>query len=179
MKETFARPRRLTIAFIAIALSVVLFRSQLAQSLVVRGDDFMYRGQNAQALTRYARALYLDPDLGIAVDRYVFLSMQLRDKHSLQTAFDFAAAYLSHNPNDATVLSDRATCYLVERRYRDARRDFESAARIQHSARDYVFAGWAALHTGDTGAARVLWHRALRIDPRFKPAAIALAEHSQ
>lgn len=179
MNQPFARERRFAVALVALILGALLFRAQLAQSLVVRGDDFMYRGQSARALSRYSRALYFDPSLGLAADRFVFLAMQLRDKDSLKSAFEVANRYLARNPDDAGVLSDRAMCYLVERQYGRARADFERAAHLQRNARDYVFAGWAAVHSGDVNGARTLWHVALAVDPQFRPAALALAEHPQ
>ncbi len=179
MTEPFSRKRRFGVAFLAIALGALLFRSQVAQALVVRGDEFAYRGERAQALDRYTRALHIDPNLSAAADRFVFLSMQVRDTSSLRAALDLANSYLARNPSDATVLSDRAMCYLVEQRYRSAQRDFERAARLQRSAQDYVFAGWAAEHARDSLRARMLWRRALQIDSRYKPAAMAMAEHPQ
>jgi tetratricopeptide (TPR) repeat protein len=175
--KPIVRWRRFAIAAIALTAACLLFRSQIAQALVVRGDDFMYRGQPLQALSHYARAVSLDADLGIAVDRYVFVSMQRHDPASLRSGIYTADAYLARNPRDATVMADRAMCYLAERHFRAARRDFELAARASSEARDYVFAGWAALRSGDSSGARALWRQALRIESRYEPALVALSEH--
>jgi hypothetical protein len=69
----FTRIRRFALALTSIAIASVVFRSQLAEALVVRGDDFMYRGCRQSALKHYSRAVALDPDLSTAVDRYVFV----------------------------------------------------------------------------------------------------------
>lgn len=74
------------------------------------------------------------------------------------------------------MLNDRALCYLHMHLYDLAERDFRSAARASHSPEEYVFAGWAAEHAGSRHNAAALWREALRIRPRYQPAALALLE---
>jgi tetratricopeptide (TPR) repeat protein len=179
MSSAFSRSRRLLLVAFSLAIAAMLFRSQVAQALVVRGDDFLSRGRSGDALLHYARALRIDPGLNLAVDRYVFASMQRHTTGALQSAVSTAGKFLARHPNDATLLTDRALCYIVERRYELARRDFEAAARASSNPRDYVFAGWAALHSGDARAARRLWRRALALDKRFEPARVALEERAK
>jgi tetratricopeptide (TPR) repeat protein len=176
MNGEFSRARRFTMALCALAGAALLFRSQVADALVLRGDDYLYRGEPARALQRYARALALDPFSQSAVDRYVFVSIERSD---FSGAVAVATRYLSSRPNDGTVRTDRALCYLHERRYALAERDFESAARATGSAPTFVFAGWAARHAGNLKAARALWMQALRIRPGYRPATLALAEHAE
>jgi len=178
MNRTFSRSRRFAVVTCALLVAAAAFKSQLAQALVVRGDEFAYRGQSLRALSHYARAVRLDPQSGIATDRYVFALMQRHSRSALRSAIASASAYLERNSNDDTVLADRALCYLLTRQYSQARRDFERAARISSDPRAYVFAGWAALRAGDRKGARAMWRRALTLNPHFGPARVALAEHA-
>ena len=138
--NAFTRPRRFRMAITGIVLAAFLFRSQVAQALVVRGDDFMYRGESATALAHYSRALRLDPNSSIAADRYVFVQMERHTGTALRSCISTANAYLLKNPNDATVLGDRAMCYLLQRRYARALRDFRAAVRLSPGTRQYVIA---------------------------------------
>lgn len=160
----------------ALLCAAALFRTQVADALVIRGDDYLYRGDRAQALVRYGRALAIAPDSEIAADRYVFLSLQRQAPASLAGAVTVASRYLGRHPHDAPLLNDRALCYLHMHRYESAERDFRSAARASHLPEEYVFAGWAAEHAGSRRDAAALWREALRIRPRYQPAALALRE---
>lgn len=175
MKHEFSRIRRFAVAASALLCAGMLFRSQIAQALVIRGDGYMYRGENVRALERYRRALAIAPLSQTAADRYVFVSMQRPSAGSLHAALAAANAYLDARPNDAVLLADRALCYLHARRYASAERDFERAARASHAANDYVFAGWAAEHAGRRRSAIALWRAALRVQPHYRPAMFALA----
>lgn len=175
MTQPFSRTRRFALVLAALTIAGAVFRPQFAQALIVRGDDYLYRGDAGSALIRYGRALELSPDSETAADRYVFVSMQQNTVRSLHAGVEEATAFLSRHPNNATLLSDRALCYLHERRYAWAQADFErSASRL--NAQAYVFAGWAALHAGRVHSARRLWERALFVHPHYRPAMIALAE---
>jgi tetratricopeptide (TPR) repeat protein len=173
----FSRGRRFGIALTALLLAGLAFRPQIADALIVRGDDYVYRGDSVAALERYRRALAIWPASQTAADRYVFLNMQLNTARSLHDGIDVATRYLSHRPGDAPILSDRALCYLREKRYALAQADFERAAMAQPTAQSYAFAGWAAQRAGRHRAALWLWKLALRMQPHYRPALIALAEH--
>lgn len=177
MTREFSRPRRFAAALAALLCSVFLFREQIADALVIRGDEYLYRGKAVEALERYRRAMHISPLSETATDRYVFVSMQIRDADALKRAILVADRYLVSRPNDPAVLSDRALCYLHLRRYALAQADFVDAARSAHTANYYVFAGWTAQHRGRKSSARELWRAALSIDPRYGPAVRALAEH--
>lgn len=172
----FSRMRRFAIVATALLFAACLFRSQIAQALVVRGDDYLYQGRLAEAQERYGRALTFDSGLEVAADRFVFVSMERHTKTSLEKGIQTATEFLRAQPNDVTLLADRGLCYLVARQYTAARRDFARAAAISDSASDFVFAGWAARRGGDRVGARRLWQRALEEDPRNRSARIALAE---
>lgn len=140
-----AAVRRLLLAAVALGVSAFLFRSQIADGLVARGDDLLYKDAPAKALQHYARALAIDPLSQTAADRYVFVSMERHTRASLFDALHVADAYLRARPADAAVLSDRALCLLVLRRYSAAAADFERAARAGGGAQYQTFARQAAL----------------------------------
>lgn len=140
MNRPFSRPRRFAVAIAALLLATMIFRSQIAEALVIRGDDYVYRGDRVQALERYRRAMAVAPFSETAVDRYVFISMQLQTRRSIAAALRIASAYLAGHPNDTAVLTDRALCFLHLRRYRLASADFERAAAVTHSGKYTLFA---------------------------------------
>lgn len=179
MSKPFSRSRRFAIAFVALALCALFFHDEIAEALVVRGDDYLYRGDTASALERYSRALHIAPSSQAAADRFVFVSLQRNTGASLRIAVSVATRYLSAHSHDPVLLTDRALCYLHEKRYAQAELDFERAARVSAAPDDYVFAGWAAEHMGRKYAARVLWKKALSIRRNYRPALIALAERAR
>lgn len=176
MKNEFSRLRRFAVAVFALSCASVLFRTQVADALVIRGDEYMYRGDRIAALERYKRALTIAPGLEVAADRYVFVSLERQTPSSLRAAIAVADRYLRRHPSDAAVLSDRALCYLHLQRYGLAQQDFERAAKATHEANDYVFAGWAAARAGHLRQADGLWREALRVHPGYRPAMAALSE---
>lgn len=179
MNREFSRGRRFAIALLAVIGAGVLLKGQVAQALVVRGDDYLYRGDRPAALERYRRAMIFAPGLSVAADRYVFVTMLQHTAPSLNAAIGAATEYLRAHPRDARLLSDRGLCYLHLHWYALAERDFERAARQTHSPSDYVFAGWAAHRAGLRRTARMLWKRALRARPGYRPALIALSEQAR
>lgn len=179
MRRPFSRTRRFAISAFALIVAGVLFRSQIAGALAIRGDDYLYRGDKAQALERYRRALAVDPFSSTAADRYVFVSMQLHTPQSLRGGIAVASRYLAARPNDAALLADRALCYLHARQYALAQSDFERAARVSRAAGYYVFAGWAAQRQGRHAGALALWRTALAVQPHYRPAMMAIAEHEK
>ena len=168
------RPGRIAAVAIALVTAAWLFRAQIAQGLVIRGDDFLARNDAANAMKRYARAAAIDPESATAVDRLLFVLTQHRTRRSLRRAIETATAYLRVHPDDGTIRADRALCYLIERKYAPALPDFERAAKAMRDARYYAFAGWAASHAGDRRQARRLWASALAADPHFGAARRAL-----
>jgi tetratricopeptide (TPR) repeat protein len=167
--------RRCAIALTSLVLSGVLFHGQVATALVTRGDEFLQRGRVEQATRYYARALLFDERSAIAADRFAFAGILLRTPQSLETAIAAASQGLAASRDDIDLLTDRALCYQLERRYREAYHDFARAAVLRRDARLYHFAGWAALRAGDARAARMLWRAALAADASFTPARSALA----
>jgi tetratricopeptide (TPR) repeat protein len=179
MTQQFSRARRFVLSAIALLCAAVLFRSEIAEALIIRGDDYLYRGDRASALQHYQRALSAAPWSETAADRYVFVSMERQSIASRRAALSIADRYLRAYPHDAVLLADRGLWYLHAHRYADAQRDFAAAAVAARSVSDYVFAGFAAEHARNRRAARLLWLAALREQPGYKPALIALAEDTR
>ncbi len=170
----FSRTRRFAVAGAALGIAAILMRSQIAEALTVRGDEYLYSAKPAAALERYRRALAITPDTESAADRFTFVSMEQHSIPALHAGIAVAGRYLSRHPKDALLLSDRALCFLIERRYAKAQDDFEQAARIDKDSQMFVFAGWSAWHRGLHVTARSLWRDALQIDPRDGAAVLAL-----
>jgi tetratricopeptide (TPR) repeat protein len=166
--------RRFAAAALSLIAAAALFRAQVADALVVRGDDLLYQNRRDAALAHYARALALDPNSATAADRYVFVQMERHTRSAAADAISAANRYVSAHPADAEILADRAMCYLRAGRYQAARADFASAGALAKQPRFYVFAGWAAIRAHDNAAARRLWHAALALDARYGPALEAL-----
>jgi tetratricopeptide (TPR) repeat protein len=176
MSAPFSRTRRFALSLVTLLVAAALFRPQIAQALIVRGDEYLYRGDLRGALVRYKRALHVSPTSGTAADRFIFLSMQQNTAKSLQDGVTEATRFLSLRGGDATVRFDRALCYLHQKHYSAAQADFEIVAPAVGAQAD-VFAGWAAEHARRHRDARRLWTRALLASPHYRPAQIALAEH--
>ncbi|MBV8489399.1 MAG: hypothetical protein JO199_02625, partial [Candidatus Eremiobacteraeota bacterium] len=86
--------RRVALAAGSLLIAAVLFRPQIADALVVRGDEALYRAQPRQALAYYGRALWFDRGSATAVDRFAFLAASLHDAQDLRSAVAFASSYL-------------------------------------------------------------------------------------
>jgi len=149
MTRPFSRTRRFAIAAAAFAVALPLFRTQVAESLVIRGDDLFYRGRRADALEHYRRALFLDPGLASGADRIFFVSIQDRSPERRAQAAAVVARALQHHPDDATLLADRALYEVTQRHYAEAERDYAAAGTAAGNAQDLLFAGWAARHAAN------------------------------
>jgi tetratricopeptide (TPR) repeat protein len=166
--------RRFGVVVLALLAAAVLLRAQVADALVVRGDDLLYQNRRDAALVHYARALTIDPQSATAADRYIFVQMERHTEPALAEALSEASRYLGRHASDVEILADRAMCYLRTGRYTEASKDFARAGRLAKQPRFYVFAGWAAKRAHDGGAARRLWHAALALDSGYGPALAAL-----
>jgi len=154
--------RRFLLALVTLLLCACLFRDQVSQALVTRGDDYFQKGRPAQARTYYARALFFDEGSTLAADRYAFSGFELRTPEAIADSIAVASKTLARAPGDATLLQDRALLYNIERRYPQARTDFTRAAEITRDPRWYHLAAWAALRSGDPAGARRLWKEELQ-----------------
>jgi tetratricopeptide (TPR) repeat protein len=170
---------RAFLAALGLAVSALLFRTQIADALIVRGDDMLIQNAYDAAGNRYLRALWLDRGSVVAIDRLVFVALQERTPGALRSAATLASGYLGTHRPEQTVLFDRALCYLKLRRYAWAYADFLRAARLSGDPQQYTFAGWAARRAGDAKLAAASWSYALHIRPGYRPAAVALSELRQ
>lgn len=168
--------RRVWVAAFSLLLATVLFHVQLADALVVRGDDFLIQNRLGPASDRYARALWLDAGSRTAADRYIFVALQSRSREHIRSAIGAANAFLSAHRLDSSILFDRAMCYLMLKQYRAALVDFRRSAYLTGDPQVYVFAGWAAKRAGKRAEAAHLWRAALRLHSHYLPAAVALVE---
>ena len=135
MSEPFDRRRRMILAGVTLIAAAFLFKGQVAQSLITRGDDDLYRGASAASLVHYSRAMFFEPASELATDRFIFSAMMRRTPESLRAGVAAATRFIRRRPNDTTVLADRALCYLAEREYVRARYDFAAAARSSRDPR--------------------------------------------
>lgn len=174
MKAALTPARRFAVVALALLAAAVLFRAQVSDALVVRGDDLLYQNRRDAALRHYARAIAIDPLSATATDRYVFVQMERHTERALSDAIAAANRYLRAHPANAEILADRAMCYLRAGRFEAARADFARAGELAKQPRFYVFAGWTASREHNTPAARRLWRAALALDSRYGPALTAL-----
>ena len=165
--------RRLALAVAGVIIAAWMLRPQLAQALVVRGDEQLYRGRASDALRYYDRAVRLNPCDGVAVDRYAFVALTLRKRQSVDAAIALASAYLLLADDDA-VRFDRAMAYRERGRLKDALADFTRVGLHAHDATALTFAGLAAMRLGRRPNAIELFRRAVAFAPKWLPARRAL-----
>lgn len=164
------RARRLACVLVALVAAAGLFRVQLAEALVTRGDDALRNGDATGALRAYDRALHLDPASAIAADRLAFFLALRHDRASAERAVAIASAALALQPRDATLAADRGFAEMRLQRWRPAELDFAAAGLRGDDARYDHFAARMALRRGDRRAARAYAQRAIAADPTFHPA---------
>jgi tetratricopeptide (TPR) repeat protein len=166
--------RRLLLAGVGIAITAFLTRAQIADAVVLRGDECLYRSQPESGLRYYRRALWIDAGNGVAVDRFLFVAMTLRNVTALREGVQLASKYLLENSGDDVVLLDRAMAYRALGRPAAALADFSLIGARRGDGRALTFAGYEARALGHYALARSLWRQALRLDPRIVAARHAL-----
>lgn len=166
--------RRCLVAAFALLVSAGIFHRQIADALVIRGDEMLYRSRPADALHYYRRALWFDGDDGVAVDRFAFAASLSGDRADLREAVACATRYLAGNAGDAVARMDRAMIYRRLGRAAEALDDFATTGIQTRDPRALSFAGFEAAALGDRGRARSLWQAALAVAPAFPAARHAL-----
>lgn len=165
---TEAHPmRRLVVTAAALAIAAFLLRPELAAALVVRGDECLSRSAPGEALRYYRRALTIDVDDGLALDRWLFTLTMLRRRASLVAAAEAADSYLQRHPEDGVVRLDLAVALRALSRNREAMTQFALVGARERDPRAWVFAALAARNAGDVHAARTMLSAALALNPNF------------
>jgi len=164
------RARRFACALIALTAAAALFRGQLADALVTRGDDAARTGDTIGALRAYGRALRIDPRSTLAADRLAFWLAMRHDRADAERATAIATAALAVRGDDVALAADRGFAEMQLQRWRAAERDFAAAGRAGNDARYDQLAARMALRRGDRRAARADARRAIAADPSFAPA---------
>lgn len=159
--------RRLGIALVALAGSVLLFHLQIASLLVSRGDDFSRSGRLDRAAIMYTRALWMDRTSIVAADRLAFLGIREHSIDGYRQAEITANAALRLHPQDPHLLLDRALANEHLGNYRLALADFDRLGSIDLNARSIEFAAQMALRLHDRRGAHERFARVLAMDSRF------------
>jgi tetratricopeptide (TPR) repeat protein len=159
--------RRLAVTAAGLAIAAFLLRPQLAAALVMRGDECLSRSAPADALRYYHRALAIDGDDGLALDRWLFTLTMLRRRSSLRVAAQAAVPYLHRHPDDSVVRWDLAVALRALGFDREAMTQFAEVAVRQRDARAWVFAALAARNAREFRAARRMLSTALALNPDF------------
>lgn len=169
-----ALSRRLFIALVSLLIATLAFHGAVASALVTRGDDALRSGDEKSAFMYYRRAMIFEPTVTTAADRLAFHLALHHSRVDAKRAIVIANGGLHRNPQDGSLLADRALAEERLKAWSTAERDFTRAADILHDARYDQFAGKAALQRGDRSAARQHFNHALHLDPSFAPARVAL-----
>jgi tetratricopeptide (TPR) repeat protein len=162
--------RRLAIAALSLAASSLLFHSQVASTLVTRGDDYSRLNDLERAKTMYARALWFDRASIVAADRLAFLGIRQHNRVGYELARDTSADGLRHHAEDCRLLLDRALAEEHLGSFGAALADFDRLAALEPDARTFEFAARMAMRLHDRRAAHVRFARVLALDPRFASA---------
>lgn len=174
MNEMTGR-RRVALALVAVSLSSILLHRQIAEALVVRGDEFLYRAHPNVALRYYRRALAFDRSSSPALDRLLFVAMTVRDRETLRDGVARAQSFLLEHPGDDTIRLDRAMAYRTLGDFARAWSDFAVAGYRLRDPRALTLGGFAAKSARLNGQALRLWRSALALVPEFPAALHALA----
>jgi tetratricopeptide (TPR) repeat protein len=167
--------RRIAVAGFSLVCAAMLFRGDVASALVTRGDDVLRAGDVDGAVRAYTRAARLDPRSAVAADRLAFFLLVRRSAGDATRAHAVADAALAAVPNEPALLADRG--YAAQRlgRWREAERDFASAARYARDPRYAHLAARMALRVNDRAASREHLRAALALDTKYAPARVLLA----
>lgn len=162
--------RRVGLIMIALVLSSVLLRSQLASALVTRGDDLVFWGNERAAVAKYELALRIDPNSSTAADRFAFAAIRMHHPVLLRQAVRFIDIPLARHPSDPILELDRALCLHALGSYSEAAAAFFAVGLRTHDARALMFAALdlERIHRG--AEARALLRSAVAFDPGFMPA---------
>jgi tetratricopeptide (TPR) repeat protein len=172
---TISPLRRFGVALASLVCAAVLFRSNVASSLVTRGDDVLRAGDAGAAIRYYGRAVRVDFRSAVAADRLAFALLTRRQAGDAARAQDAADGALSATPRDPALLADRAFAARQLSRWLEAERDFAAAASLARDPRYAHLAAQMARRAGDRDSERAHLKAALAIDAAYAPARALLA----
>jgi tetratricopeptide (TPR) repeat protein len=173
------RVRALLVVACAAAIALVIARRSIADSLVVRGDTFLYKSEPTRALAYYRRAMSIDSADDAAIDHFAFAALIGRDASVERVALEACSKILLQKPNDWTVRFDRALLFRSVGELQRAEEDFAAVGRAKRDPRIMAFAGFSARSLGRQAQARQFFQTALRFSADFQPARRALDREHQ
>ena len=173
---TIPPARRAAVALAGVICAALLFRTNVADALVTRGDDLLRSGDANGAVRAYARAAWLDAGSAPAADRLAFALLMRRAAGDAATALAAADRALRAVPGEPALLTDRAFAAARLGRWRAAERDFAAAATAAHDPRYAHLAARMAERVHDPAAVRRHLLAALAVDSRYAPARALLRQ---
>jgi tetratricopeptide (TPR) repeat protein len=162
-----ASERRFALAVASLLVAYALLRPVVATAVVARGDQFLMRADLTGASRYYMRALRVDSDCEVAVDRYLFSQLQMRGDDALRGASRIADMYLRSHASASRIRLDRALVLWARGADTAAASDFMRVAGEARDFRYYALAAHAALRAGDRSLARAAFAQALQLEPRY------------
>jgi Tfp pilus assembly protein PilF len=160
--------------FVALAITAMLVRPQLSMALTTRGDALAFAG-DVRALEFYRRALVLDPQNDIAIDHLATRAILSHRRDLLEETCAVATAFLRRRASAVGIRMDRALALQILHRRSEAAAEFMVTGLHGRDVRALLFAADDYAAEGKVGRARAAVKDALRIDPAFIPARVALA----
>jgi Tfp pilus assembly protein PilF len=167
--------RRFLIPVVAIPIAGLLFHAQVADGLVIRGDDEFQSGNARAAYKFYQRARFFDHDSSVAAERITTLGIMSRSATFVHQAVAVADDQLARQPGDTLVRQNRA---LLEQKLSQPDRAYADWRLVALQTTDPVvveYAARAAERHHQFDLARRFYQRTLQLNPNRATARRALA----
>ncbi|MGH7716959.1 MAG: hypothetical protein ACREML_13300 [Vulcanimicrobiaceae bacterium] len=129
---TISPKRKMVLAAVSCLLAIVLLRPLIAETLCIRGDEFLRSGDPSAAQHYYRLALYDDPNCRTAAERFAFASLEIHTSQALVAGVEVADAYLRRHDDQAI----RADLALALWGVKDFARATVELRAVGKSARD-------------------------------------------
>lgn len=158
--------RRFVVVLIAIAISGMLLRDQLGQTLLGRGDAALALGDPFSAIRYYQRGLTFDAGSPSIRDRIAFASLLLGTPTALRRCIRVTSRINDAHEATPALLLDRALCEKRLGRLRAASADLLALGERTHDARALTFAALLARRFSSRRVVISELRQAVRFDPR-------------